>query len=313
LFNPFHNEHLGLNANSQPQIIPNHTTLTEAQQAVALDTISYHSGHLSFLTRQLRSKIHIHLVVPATSPSIANLASTGSSTAAPSHQRRRSSIASRAPPKIITTNINTPASAQSSGNLSSRFEQSLDTVPGTPGGLDHMSLSRSPSPQRSGGWSSPGLTTPYNSSSRRSSPIRSYANGGANNVTWATAQARSDQVRSFSPRNQGFSRYFQGVTSRLPYFNSRNFSDKEKLGRGRWSSSAAGSRVHNLMAFLGRVIWRMRLRFAAVLAFLLLIVLFYITRGYFDVMIVEHRTDYSQLFIEYIERSPTWAAEKSLS
>jgi hypothetical protein len=67
------------------------------------------------------------------------------------------------------------------------------------------------------------------------------------------------------------------------------------------------------MAFLGRVIWRMRLRFAAVLVFLLLILLFYITRGYFDVMIVEHQTDYSQLFIEYIERSPTLAAEKSLS
>jgi mannan polymerase II complex MNN10 subunit len=176
-----------------------------------------------------------------------------------------------------------------------------------------MSLSRSPSPQRSGGWSSPGLTTPYNSNSRRSSPIRSYANGSANNVTWATAQARSDQVRSFSPRNQGFSRHFQGLSSRLPHFNSRDYSDKEKLGRGRWSSSAAASRLQNVLAFLGRVIWRMRLRFAAVLAFLLLIMLFYATRGYSDTMLLEHLTNYTQLYIESIGKSPTSAAEKNLS
>ncbi|QDS68167.1 hypothetical protein FKW77_010399 [Venturia effusa] len=140
-----------------------------------------------------------------------------------------------------------------------------------------MSLSRSPSPQRSGGWSSPGLTTPYNSSSRRSSPIPSYANGSANNVTWATAQARSGQVRSFSPKTQGFSRHFRNFSAKLPYFHARDYSEKEKLGRGRWSPSAAESFLHNIPAFLGRVVWRMRLRFAAVLAFLLLIILFYAT------------------------------------
>jgi hypothetical protein len=176
-----------------------------------------------------------------------------------------------------------------------------------------MSLSRSPSPQRSGGWSSPGLTTPYNSNSRRSSPIRSYANGSANNVTWATAQARSDQVRSFSPRNQGFSRHFQNLSARLPYFNSRDYSDKEKLGRGRWSSSAAGSRFQNVLVFLGRVIWRMRLRFGAVLAFLLLVILFYVTRGYSDTILLEHKTNYGQLSIEYTEKNLTLAAERSLS
>lgn len=154
-----------------------------------------------------------------------------------------------------------------------------------------MSLSRSPSPQRSGGWSSPGLTTPYNSNSRRSSPIRSYANGSANNVTWAKAQARSDQVRSFSPKSQGFSRHFQNLSAKLPYFNSRDYSDKEKLGRGRWSSSASGSRLHNILAFLGRVIWRMRLRFAAVLAFLLLIILFYATRKYLGLRVWERSTN----------------------
>lgn len=196
------------------------------------------------------------------------------------------------PPPKITTTIDTTSASQSSGTLSGRFAQSLDTVPGTPGGLDdHMSLSRSPSPQRSGGWSSPGLTTPYNSNSRRSSPIRSYANGSANNVTWATAQARSDQVRSFSPRNQGFSRHFSGLSSRLPYFNSQNYSDKEKLGRGRWSSSAAASRLHNILAFLGRVIWRLRLRFAAVLAFLLVVILFYATRECFDTILLERLTN----------------------
>lgn len=260
------------------------------------------SGYLSFLARPRDPR----------ASNVANLASTGSSTAASSHHRRRSSNNFRNPPKIPTS-LDTPSSSQSSGTHPSRFAQSLDPVPGTPGRLDdHMSLSRSPSPQRSGGWSSPGLTTPYNSNSRRSSPIRSYANGSANNVTWATAQARSDQVRSFSPKNQGFSRHFQNLSAKLPYFNSRDYSDKEKLGRGRWSSSA-GSRFHNILAFLGRVIWRMRLRFAPVLAFLLLIILFYATRKYLYSRIPERSTNKLKLYIACTGGNPSLEEERSLS
>lgn len=176
-----------------------------------------------------------------------------------------------------------------------------------------MSLSRSPSPQRSGGWSSPGLTTPYNSNSRRSSPIRSYANGSANNVTWATAQARSDQVRSFSPKNQGFSRHFKNLSAKLPHFNSRDYSDKEKLGRGRWSPSSAGSRFHNILAFVGRVIWRVKLRVAPVLAVLLFIILFYATRKYLDLEISARWTNSVQPYIECIEGNLFSVEERSLS
>jgi mannan polymerase II complex MNN10 subunit len=143
-----------------------------------------------------------------------------------------------------------------------------------------MSLSRSPSPQRAGGWSSPGLTTPYNSTSRTASPARSYANGSANNVTWATAQARSAEIRgypSFSPRNQGFSRHFRRLSTKLPYFGSGDYSDKEKLGRGRLSGPGAG-RLNGIMARIGRSIWRLRARFAIVLLIVLFYVLFWVTR-----------------------------------
>ncbi|KAL9003517.1 MAG: hypothetical protein Q9188_003622 [Gyalolechia gomerana] len=64
-----------------------------------------------------------------------------------------------------------------------------------------MSLSRSPSPNRGGGWSSPGLTTPYETLSGRASPRKGYGevqmNGsvGTSNVTWATAKARSDELK----------------------------------------------------------------------------------------------------------------------
>lgn len=179
-----------------------------------------------------------------------------------SHHRRRSS-ATRTP-KIITSNL-----ATASGKFGSGIGRILSTIPGTPvsaGGSD-MSLSRSPSPQSGGGWSSPGLTTPYDGTSRRSSPIR--ANGSANNVTWSTAQARSAQVRAFNPRNQnqGFAKHFRRFSNKLPYFNSRDFSDKEKLGRGRPSKSNA----YKLFALLGRVLWRFRQRFAIVLFFLLLL------------------------------------------
>ncbi|KAK3080936.1 hypothetical protein LTS18_011760, partial [Coniosporium uncinatum] len=103
-----------------------------------------------------------------------------------------------------------------------------------------MSLSRSPSPQRGGGWSSPGLTTPYNSTSRRSSPMRAYANGGPNNITWASAKAKSAEVKSypaFETRNQNvFARYARKFSTGmgLPTFNGdpdKDYAEKEKLGR----------------------------------------------------------------------------------
>lgn len=180
-----------------------------------------------------------------------------------SHHRQRSSATNKIP-QIITSNLGT-----TSGKFGSGIGRILPTIPGTPvsAGASDMSLSRSPSPQSGGGWSSPGLTTPYDGTSRRASPARPYANGSANNVTWATAQARSAQVRAFTPGNQGFSRHFRKFSNKLPYFNARDYSEKEKLGRGRPSAS----NPYELLAFVGRVAWRVRQRFAIALLFLLLL------------------------------------------
>ncbi|KAF1986119.1 glycosyltransferase family 34 protein [Aulographum hederae CBS 113979] len=130
-----------------------------------------------------------------------------------------------------------------------------------------MSLSRSPSPQRGGGWSSPGLNTPYNSGSRRSSPMRAYSNGATNNVTWASAQAKSAEVKgypAFQTRNQGiFARYARKVSSGmgLPMFagaNNKDYAEKEKLGRGRWASGGRPS-ITNLLRIIGNNLRRGKL------------------------------------------------------
>lgn len=138
-----------------------------------------------------------------------------------------------------------------------------------------MSLSRDPSPQRAGGWSSPGLTTP--------SPMR-MPNGSPANVSWATAQARSAEVRgypSFSPRGSGFvARHARKVSSNLanlPFWRQNGWEEKEKLGRGRWRPGS-GSKIASYGRMLGRAVWRLRLRLALVLSVLLLWILFYVTR-----------------------------------
>ncbi|KAF2436458.1 hypothetical protein EJ08DRAFT_578674 [Tothia fuscella] len=140
-----------------------------------------------------------------------------------------------------------------------------------------MSLSRSPSPQRSGGWSSPGLTTPYDGTSRQASPARTYFNGNANNVAWATAQAKSAEVRGypqFSPKNQGFTRHFRRLSMKLPHFTGGNYSEKEKLGRGR---PGPAGRVKDILSWVGRIFWKLRSRFALVVGVLILTLIFYIT------------------------------------
>ncbi|MCJ1408993.1 alpha-1,6-mannosyltransferase [Ptychographa xylographoides] len=153
-----------------------------------------------------------------------------------------------------------------------------------------MSLSRSPSPTHGGGWSSPGLTSPFDTISGRSSPRKAYGdlhlNGGpvGNSVTWASAKAKSEEVNgypSFSTRNNGFfSRHARKISSSLPRFNmgSRqpSYAEKEKLGRGRWYPNG-GSKLARLRTMLGSVTRRMRVRLLLVLGFILAIILFYKT------------------------------------
>lgn len=114
----------------------------------------------------------------------------------------------------------------------------------------HMSLDRSPSPRRGGGWSSPGLSTPVEEArSRGASPRKAYGElNGGRGVTWATAKAGSARVNgypSYQSQNQGFfGRHMRRISSGLPqYFvggQDDRYAEKEKLGRGRSSGRTAG-------------------------------------------------------------------------
>jgi mannan polymerase II complex MNN10 subunit len=131
-------------------------------------------------------------------------------------------------------------------------------------------MSRSPSP-RPGGWSSPGLSTPYDTGGRTSP----FANGpSTHNVTWASAQARSAEVKgqsSFNPRNQGFfSKHFRRISTSLPV----SYGEKEKLGRGR-------SQNNKFMQSINRIawnFWRLRRSVGVVLLVIFSIIFFYVTR-----------------------------------
>ena len=193
------------------------------------------------------------------------LASQSSFSASAGQRRRRSSAARQLPPN----NINLPDSAESRSRLGTTsglhgrsLGEALPSIPGTPGAFE---MSRSPSPQP-GGWSSPGLNAPdYNGG--RTSP---YANGSSShNVTWASAQARSAEVKgypAFTPRNQGFfGKHFRRISTSLPF----NHGDKEKLGRGR-----PQNKVMRFLNAIAWTVWRLRKRVALVL-FVVFFFIFY--------------------------------------
>ena len=149
-----------------------------------------------------------------------------------------------------------------------------------------MSLSRSPSPRLGGGWASPGLTSPYDSVGSRKTYGDLQTNGGINRgsgVTWASAEARSKEVKGYQPissRNAGFfTRHAREISNSLPKFSmngKRGYGDKEKLGRGRWSTR--GGRAGNIKTFVATILRRFRLRVLLVLALILGVLLFYTTR-----------------------------------
>jgi mannan polymerase II complex MNN10 subunit len=134
-------------------------------------------------------------------------------------------------------------------------------------------MSRSPSP-RPGGWSSPGLNTPYDTGGS-TSPFA--PNGGSShNVTWASAQARSAEVKGypgFTPRNQGFfGKHFRKISTSLPF----SYGEKEKLGRGRYQ----GNKFMQMLNRIGWNLWRLRKSLGLVLLVIVSIIMFYVTRKY---------------------------------
>lgn len=153
-----------------------------------------------------------------------------------------------------------------------------------------MSLSRSPSPRRGGGWSSPGLTDEASEQSSRKKydgiQMNGSIRGGSHSVTWESASAKSQEVNGYSSvssRNQGFfSRHARKLSSSLPTFNvgnRRDFSEKEKLGRGRWQA-LNNSNTGRIITHLGRMLWRFKIRVGLVLVIILALVLFYCTRRF---------------------------------
>ena len=224
---------------------------------------------------------------PQESLNLAYISST--QPAGASHRRRRSST-----PFVRTPDISLTAAdgsdhhpGASSGLPASGFTQPLSAIPGTPAA--EMSLSRSPSPQRGGGWSSPGLTAPYDSMSGRSTPRRAYreypfnVNGGTSHrdVTWASAKAKSEEVNAgypkFSTRNDSFlSRNARNISQYLLSFwkGSKDYAEKEKVQRGR---SCAG-RPGRVCAQVSRILWRLRLKLLLVLVFVVATIMFYVTR-----------------------------------
>ena len=217
-------------------------------------------------------------------------------TVGPSQRRRRTSSAAQPPPALnLTDHRSNDRLGASSGLPTGGYNQppSLSTIPGTPG-YKRMSLSRSPSPRRGGGWASPGLTD-FNNISGKSSPRKPYGDiqangsvsGSGDGVTWASAKAKSEEIKgypSFSTQNNGFfSRHARKLSASLPTFSMggrRDYSDKEKLGRGRWPPMQ-GSRTGRFLTYAGRTIWRFRLRVGVLLGLILAIILFYATREFF--------------------------------
>jgi mannan polymerase II complex MNN10 subunit len=188
-----------------------------------------------------------------------------------SHHRRRSSTS--APPSRL--HQQSPAreardQGSTSGLSAGRFSRApLPTIPGTPADPSQtpMSLSRSPSPLPGGGWSSPGL----NAGSGSTSPQFPHGPTGPSGISWASAKAKSDEVRSypsFSTRNSGFfSRQKRKISASLPRFTlsqSRDYREKEKLGRGRWQSGGHTWKGR-LVSFGGSLLRRSRYRFLLII------------------------------------------------
>ncbi|KAF1959077.1 hypothetical protein CC80DRAFT_523847 [Byssothecium circinans] len=198
-------------------------------------------------------------------PQSFNVASPNSFSASAGQRRRRSSAA-RQPPNLNLNDSSEPRSriGATSGISGRSLGDALPAIPGTPA----LDMSRSPSP-RPGGWSSPGLNAPYDTGG----PSSPFGNGNSQNVNWASAQAKSAEVKGypgFTPRNQGFlGKHFRRISTSLPF----SYGEKEKLGRGRYQ----GNKVMQILNRIARNLWRLRRILGPVLLILLTYTLFYVT------------------------------------
>nr|POF12936.1 hypothetical protein CFP56_10084 [Quercus suber] len=211
--------------------------------ALKQKTLSSCSGYVCYFASSVPAKL-------ASSPPNIKASSSTSTVPVTSHRRRRSSRVLHAPTENLRKTHVHPSLAASQTLPSTPFvEHDADTR------RHHMSLDRSPSPHRGGGWSSPGLTTPVDDRSgvprsRGHSPGQAYANAnGEHGVTWATAKQRSERVNgypSYQSQNQGFfARHMRKLSEQLPQFahggQEDRYIEKEKLGRGRTGNQMSRS------------------------------------------------------------------------
>lgn len=163
-----------------------------------------------------------------------------------------------------------------------------------------------------GGWSSPGLTD-------ESDSIRE-TNSSRNNVTWAAAKKKSELVngghRTF-PKNTGsgfLNRHMRKLSNSLPRFNmggDYSYSEKEKLGRGRWNAKS-GSVIDRFRNRVIQFVRKSKLRAMIILGVILFFILYMFTRKLQD---LNHpaRTEIKQLYNIGGAERPSWEAVKSLS
>ncbi|KAL9055853.1 MAG: hypothetical protein Q9162_003279 [Coniocarpon cinnabarinum] len=150
-----------------------------------------------------------------------------------------------------------------------------------------MSLSRTPSPQQGGGWSSPGLVAPrskHGSPARRSPSPRGHFADEPHQATWTTAQARSREVKGFETKRKSW--IPRNLSVSLPRFINQNawntqnkYATKEKVNRGRIPQNNM-ERLRMLGAVLTRGAFRFRAQLAILLCFLLIVILYYKTSAH---------------------------------
>jgi mannan polymerase II complex MNN10 subunit len=153
---------------------------------------------------------------------------------------------------------------------------------GTPG--IKMSLDRSPSPRDVGGWSSPGLTPLADGSGRYSLDDFPGASTNGIDIAWSAVKKKNEMVNghsAYKSRNGGFfNRHMRSLSNSLPRFNisgDYNYTEKEKLGRGRWTSRD-GTIMSRLKNLIGNFTRKLKLRYVFIIAIIFSYILFYSTR-----------------------------------
>ncbi|POS87526.1 hypothetical protein EPUL_001941 [Erysiphe pulchra] len=154
-----------------------------------------------------------------------------------------------------------------------------------------MSSSRSPSPRTGNGWASPGINIDFSDSTgtARSSPLDHYHTfiGNERTVTWESSKTMKNKSSRFPPydkKNYGFfTRLYNHLSRTLLRFNMKpqiSYAEKEKLGRGRWSTRDR-FKVAQLSSFVRRTRRKTKIRLLTMIGLIAVYILFYFTPAHY--------------------------------